>query len=633
MKFFDLLLGLCCRGPASTTADSAPDPSVSSGVSGDAPKDTSAIASDSIPSKIPEYLKTLKNGLELLLKKTEPFLEGTPFQIPFSAVNSFIDLATLVSDNNQRFKNLFLDVSQHIDDVNDALNKTTSAETKDRVRYFSERLQQEMGGLDALIKRRTFSKILESDEDTTTVETIVRRIDMQLSRFHRDTILAIEREVVRIKVDSALSDLYNAASHEASYDAGEEFSTPRCHPETRTHMLKTLCDWALGDGAETAICWLHGPAGAGKSAIAQSLCRMLADKGRLGGTFFFKRGHASRGNASKLFRTISHQLSRCSEELKNAICGRIGNDRAIIDGSLSAQLQSLIIDPSRVSPTILTIVIDGLDECEGDDFQQEILRSIGRALQYNAPLRFLIASRPEPNIEEVFREEPSLQGHKNVNVEQAFHDVRVYLRDEFERIRGAHRSMVEVPNPWPANKDIENLVEKSSGYFIYAATVVKFVDDKDFYPLEQLELMMDLEKTGPWIDPSSPFAALDQLYTQILAAVPSRRQAELPRILSAIAAKLDLSTTNIAQLLELDPVHVDLTLRRLHSVIKVPEDGNTAITVHHASFLDYLASSARSDRFHFSDTLRQSLACDILKAASDETPDGRIVPAIGHVGW
>ncbi|KAJ7627682.1 hypothetical protein DFH06DRAFT_733020 [Mycena polygramma] len=597
MKLLHVLLWLCCREPAPAD-DSAPVPEVSRRVSEDAAgaKDTPA----------------------------EPFLEGTPFQIPIGVVNSFIELANLVSDNNQRFKNLFLEVSQHIDDVNDALTKTTSDEAKNRVRDLYKLLQEEMGGIEALMKRRTFSKILESDEDTKTVETVVKRIDWQLSRFHRETILAIEREVDRLKVDSALSELYRAASYDAAYDAGETFSTPRCHPETRTHMLTSLCNWAVRDGRETAICWLHGPAGAGKSAIAQSLCRMLADKGRLGGSFFFKRGDPSRGDHTKLFRTISHQLSRFSEELKNAIGGRIGKDRAIIDGSLSAQLQSLIIEPSRViAPTVLTVIIDGLDECEGEDFQQEILRSIGRALLSHAPLRFLIASRPEPDIEEVFREEPSLQGHKNVNVEQAFHDVRVYLRDEFERIRGAHGSMIRVPNPWPAEKDIEHLVEKSSGYFIYAATVIKFIDDKDFYPPKRLEV-----KPGP-----SPFAALDQLYTQILAGVPSRP--ELPRILSVIAAKLNLPIAKMAQLLQLDPVDIYLTLRRLHSVINVlPEEGDdTPITAHHASFLDYLASSARSDQFHFSDAHRQSLACDMLRAASDETPDDRIVPAIGHVAW
>ncbi|KAJ7855877.1 hypothetical protein B0H14DRAFT_3448701 [Mycena olivaceomarginata] len=41
------------------------------------------------------------------------------------------------------------------------------------------------------------------------------------------------------------------------------------------------------------ICWLHGPAGAEKSTIMQTLCQQLQDAGRLGGAFFFKRGHTT----------------------------------------------------------------------------------------------------------------------------------------------------------------------------------------------------------------------------------------------------------------------------------------------------------------------------------------------------
>jgi hypothetical protein len=46
-------------------------------------------------SKIPGYAETLKNGFVLLAKKTEPFLNGTPFKIPISVLNSFIDLASV----------------------------------------------------------------------------------------------------------------------------------------------------------------------------------------------------------------------------------------------------------------------------------------------------------------------------------------------------------------------------------------------------------------------------------------------------------------------------------------------------------------------------------------------------------
>ncbi|KAJ7859093.1 hypothetical protein B0H14DRAFT_2577460 [Mycena olivaceomarginata] len=47
--------------------------------------------------------------------------------------------------------------------------------------------------------------------------------------------------------------------------------------------------------------------------------------------------------------------------------------------------------------------------------------------------------------------------------------------------------MVMVRYPWPSQEIVEDLVWKSSGYFIYASTVVKFVDDKNFRPTERLK--------------------------------------------------------------------------------------------------------------------------------------------------
>ncbi|KAJ7718805.1 hypothetical protein B0H16DRAFT_1229716, partial [Mycena metata] len=106
-------------------------------------------------------------------------------------------------------------------------------------------------------------------------------------------------------------------------------------------------------------------------ALAQSLCQKLAEEGRLGGSFFFKRGHSSRGNAQKLFPTIAYQLTFLLPGLKQYICRTIENDPAIVDRSLSTQLEELILNPCRRTRLAhpVSIVIDGLDECDGEHVQ------------------------------------------------------------------------------------------------------------------------------------------------------------------------------------------------------------------------------------------------------------------------
>ncbi|KAJ7489270.1 hypothetical protein FB451DRAFT_1390431 [Mycena latifolia] len=452
--------------------------------------------------------------------------------------------------------------------------------------------------------------------------------------------------------EAGLHILYRSAAGDASHDAGDRYPQPRCHPATRTEMLEDLYAWSSENDPESRVLWLHGPAGAGKSAIAQSFCQKLEFEGRLGGSLFFKRGHGSRGNASKLFPTLAYQLALAVPELKRVVARYVEDDPSIVDKSHSIQLQKLIIEPFQ--DTGLTrpfiIIIDGLDECEGQDIQQEILRSIGNSFQRShLPLRFLVASRPEPHIGEVFRGPYFTGFHRPLNIQKSF-EVRRYLQNEFGRIHREHWvTMATVSSPWPSQEVINNLVEKSSGYFIYASTVIKFIDDKNFCPADRLEIIMGIVEP----DSESPYAALDQLYIQILAAVPSRSQ--LLRILTVIASGLipssvaryhggqrDSEITFIQQLLDLKPGGVLLALRGLHSVIKVvPGDEDAThwqlpwgpeLDVYHASFLDFLNDSTQSGVFYVGGFQRTQLACDILKTFS-YNPTANPQNREGHLAW
>ncbi|KAJ7465918.1 hypothetical protein FB451DRAFT_418073 [Mycena latifolia] len=437
--------------------------------------------------------------------------------------------------------------------------------------------------------------------------------------------------------EPGLHILHRASASDALHDSGERYPQPKCHPETRTKLLEDLYKWSKK--GSTALLWLYGPAGAGKSAIAQSLCHKLESRGRFAGSFFFKRGHASRGNPLKLFPTLAYQLALLLPGIRRAIVESMENDPSIVNRSLSVQLQKLIIEPCRdsIPSRSLVFIIDGLDECEGQAFQQEILRLFGTALQQNQlPFRILVASRQEPHIGEVFRE-PCLDGfHRPMSIDQSFRDVRTYLRKEFSRIHRDHsETMANVLRSWPEKKVIEDLVVKSSGYFVYASTVIKFVDDKNFRPTDRLDIIMGIVE--PDVEYASPFGALDQLYIQILSDVPPMLQ--LLRILTVVAAGLhsDLHISKIEQLLELRSGDVRLALRGLQSVVQVPvddEDLSLRITVHHASFLDFLSNPSRSGIFYVTGSQhRTELARQILKALSNTHNDPSLNRNGGHVAW
>ncbi|KAJ7234995.1 hypothetical protein C8J57DRAFT_1089385 [Mycena rebaudengoi] len=372
------------------------------------------------------------------------------------------------------------------------------------------------------------------------------------------------------------------------HDSTDNDAQPKCHPETRTKMLEKLYNWskwfrvlapfrALNDPRREVlieglpVLWLHGPAGAGKSAIMRTLAEHLAECGQLGGSFF-KRGHPTCGNTQKLFATLAYQLADNVPQIKARISKIVADTPSVISKSLKVQLRKLVTEPCREFDTSrpITIIIDGLDECNDPGIQQEVLRCIGNSIceQDSSPLQFLIASRPEPHIREIFQGSLFHKIHHSFNVDQSFKDVRKYLEDEFARIHQAHHeTMACVLSPWPSQAVIEYLVEKSSGYFIYAATVIKFVDDRNFRPTEQLKAIQDTSYSEY---SESPFSALDQLYMQILSTVPARHRL-LPILRAMEFFDFQLYTCGIEQVLELKPGDVQLILQGLHSVLRIPE--------------------------------------------------------------
>ncbi|KAJ6496411.1 hypothetical protein C8R45DRAFT_797445, partial [Mycena sanguinolenta] len=102
---------------------------------------------------------------------------------------------------------------------------------------------------------------------------------------------------------------------------------------------------SLEQSPEESIIWLYGPAGAGKSAIMQTFAREMQMAGRLGGSFFFKRGHATRGNGKALFTTIAYQLALGVPWLKAPISRIVEDDPIMLARSLDTQVQKLICEP------------------------------------------------------------------------------------------------------------------------------------------------------------------------------------------------------------------------------------------------------------------------------------------------
>ncbi|KAJ7478124.1 hypothetical protein FB451DRAFT_181850 [Mycena latifolia] len=405
---------------------------------------------------------------------------------------------------------------------------------------------------------------------------------------------------------------------EALHDSGERFPEPPCHPGTQTAVLEKLKSWSLNTSPDSTILWLHGCAGMGKSAIAQMFASDCQAQGRLGASFFFKRGHPKRGTWHSLFTTLAYQLATSIPELLLPVQQAMDADKLVVGRVMTVQFRKLFVEVFKNTPDLHfmpVIVLDGLDECADHKVQQQILRLFIDAIRdHHLPIRLLVASRPEPRIREILEREvtSAICCHYLLPVDNsARQDIRIYLQDEFSRIYTENMARgLDLGPMWPTPEEIEHLVHKLSGVFIYATTVIWFIDDEYSHPADHLASVLSL-------DPRST-APLDDLYTEILSVMPHEPQ-QL-RILHAIWQgtkdsdfilhgmrgrtnwTLKMDPEQMDSLLDLRPGTSRLALRGLHSLFHIPPirarfDSRDFVRPLHASLGDYLEDPQRSGKW------------------------------------
>ncbi len=368
-----------------------------------------------------------------------------------------------------------------------------------------------------------------------------------------------------------------------------------CHPNTRQEVLKTITDWVKDSHPHRRIIWLNGPAGAGKSAIAQTIAERCSNK-QLAASFFFLRNSLDRGSATLLFTTLAWQLAKNLPEILPYIESAVEEEPLLPTKSIDIQFDRLIVQPFQkflqdkpdFRPTKFLVIIDGVDECAPDQDQLRLLGLIGNALS-NAqiPLRFMICSKAEAHIQETFGSEVANITDK-LTLDHYFSpdvDIRRYLEEEFARIYAERKPSSFT---WPPYGAVDQLVSKSSGLFIYPSTVVKFVGDIDSNPRTQLNIVL---RTRPG-DFSSPFAELDQLYIQILSQQPDTRL--LRDLFTLIIALGEPDIGFVCRRLRISEEELKRKLRRLHSLVRISE---SVIDTYHLSLHDFFRDKKRAGKY------------------------------------
>ena len=246
--------------------------------------------------------------------------------------------------------------------------------------------------------------------------------------------------------------------------------------------------WAENPQGQNVF-WLNGIAGSGKSTIAQSFSEMVAKEGILGASFFCSRDYLDRRVLKNIFPTLAYQLAHLYPHFQSHVTASIKKDPTLAHTSLISQLENLLVNPLSEANISCVIIIDALDECIDDQPASAILSVLGRFIQQLPLVKFFITGRPEPQIRSGFRL-PLLQPITQIfllhGVEPASvdEDIQLYLTQRLTAIAG-QRSDLDLPNPWPTDSDIMALTKKSSGLFIFASTLARFIESKHHEPNER----------------------------------------------------------------------------------------------------------------------------------------------------
>lgn len=349
--------------------------------------------------------------------------------------------------------------------------------------------------------------------------------------------------------------------------------------------------------------WVQGPAGVGKSALAQSCVKEVGAK--LAAAFFFSCSNAH-DDPARLFASIAYQLTTRYPLYCDKLDEKIYRDSSLLQKPIDVQFQELIIGPFQELQgegkwiTEGVIFIDGLDECIGEDAQCTIIDVISASVRdQTTPFIWAFFSRPEPQIVAQFSapHARSLCWQLNLPVSrEADGEIKLYLQGAFENTR----TQYDIPSTpkWPSDGDIQELVDRSVGSFVYPTSVIRYVNTGGALgPGERLQQV--LRRPGELV--SNPQAHLDAFYTLVMEQISKEMLSITLKLLLSFQVVQSQLPSVVATLLGLSMSAFSTALDELRSVLKLirSDDGQPRdVRFYHASFKDFLTDPERSKGFY-----------------------------------
>ncbi|KAK7023571.1 hypothetical protein VNI00_016657 [Paramarasmius palmivorus] len=388
-----------------------------------------------------------------------------------------------------------------------------------------------------------------------------------------------------------------------------------------------LTAYVLSAGAETTTSPIF------LTTVGTKVSLPLGNPSRLAAFIRFDRSLYN--NAGTFVKDLAYLLGRFDERFEKPIAEVMDRSPQISQNTeLHTQVTKLLINPLRglgseiAKEGRIVILADGIDECSRRDrtetnFREQLLELFRRNIFQSLPfLRFVLASRPEEDIvrylEDCAHIHPFPLDHNSPETKS---DILYFLERSFRR--PAFNFLTEAEKC----THLGYLAERASGLFIWAATVIRFIEEN---PRKRLKLFTDNDP------PTNAMHALEVLYNTALESLVAEGDDDIRQdICIALGFVMACSAQPFGKkipfqvlhcLMEyVDPVNgggIADIFQKLRSLVII-EDGSYQLL--HKSFDDFLSSEKRAGLWYI-DMEKHSM---ILAAAMISCTMHHLDPAKG----
>ncbi|KAF8809204.1 WD40 repeat-like protein [Phlegmacium glaucopus] len=564
---------------------------------------------------------TAVDGLQLILNlfKGPAGVVAVPgLKVGVEGLLFVIDVTKKISQNVDDLDQLAVRIGELTDVLEKSKNAgTPSKSMQDRIDHLSSKWIAIAADVKKLASRGMVGRTLNYINDAASIGCHVQAISWSIENFQIETMLAVEFSLDQLRDDNArfegkldhvqetLNDGFQGMMAKldvkdgrppmvfsASFESLDPQKVARCFDGTRVDVLGQLRRWiGVEDASDsnvpnTPIFWINGSAGTGKTTLSYTFADECKRRGIPVTSFFCSRDFADRSNPNLIFASIAHHLGQTFPSFGVQLAEILQSNPHLASASVPYQLEELIIKPlrcTRDSLRLCLIVIDALDECKDMGTKSIILSSLSRYVSELSPLKILVTSRPEQSITSVFAHK---SGHLNaasqcldlhkLELSIVRQDIKHYLLSALQDIRECYR----LDSSWPSEEDVEALATLSFGLFIFAATSIKFIEERnDSDPQGQLTRLLSRKELSANAQ-SSPYHHLDKLYTQVLMHA-------FPDIAIQLSGRLKMILGSVVSLQQpLSPVYLENLLGLTPSTIR-------QTLLHHPSFVDFITDSNR----------------------------------------